>query len=56
MGEHDRRAAPPRDDVAAWMRSDWDARGRENARYYINTNDHDGFSFALCGCRDALRV
>jgi SAM-dependent methyltransferase len=54
MTEADRRRAPPLADVAAWMRADWDARGRENARFYINTSEHEGIDFALSGCRDAF--
>jgi SAM-dependent methyltransferase len=54
--EAERRAAPPPTDVAAWMRADWDARARENARFYINTAEHEGLDFALSGCRDAFEV
>jgi SAM-dependent methyltransferase len=54
--EAERRAAPPPPDVSAWMRADWDARARENARFYINTVEHDGLDFALSGCRDAFEV
>ena len=56
MSEQDRRNSPPPADVAAWMRSDWDARGGENARYYINTDEHQGFEFALSGCRDVFEI
>jgi SAM-dependent methyltransferase len=56
MSEQDRRVAPPPADVTAWMRSDWDARGGENAKFYINTREYDGFDFALSGCRDAFEV
>lgn len=56
MTEQDRRQAPPPADVTAWMRSDWDQRGGENAKYYINTVEYSGFDFALSGCRDAFEV
>ncbi len=56
MNEDQRRQAPPPADVTAWMRADWDARGGENARYYINTREYTGFDFALSGCRDAFEV
>lgn len=56
MTESDRRKTSPPADVTTWMRADWDARGGENARYYINTNEHSGFAFALSGCRDAFEV
>lgn len=38
------------DDVTRRMREEWDQRARENARYYINDRDHEGFAFALSGC------
>jgi len=56
MSERERREAAPPADVTAWMRRDWDARGGENAKYYINTSEHEGFDFALSGCRDAFEV
>ena len=37
-------------DVTRRMREDWDRRARENARYYINTREHEGFEFGLSGC------
>lgn len=56
MSEPERRAARPHEDVAAWMRSDWDQRAAEDARFYINTREHRGFDFALSGCRDVFEV
>ena len=56
MTEQDRRNTPPPADVTAWMRSDWDQRGGEDARYYINTVEHRGFDFALSGCRDVFEI
>jgi len=39
------------------MRADWDARGLENARHHVNTDEHHGFDFAWSGCRkSALRA
>ncbi len=56
MSEAERQKAPPPADVRQWMRRDWEARARENARYYINTVESEGFAFHLSGCRDAFQV
>ncbi len=56
MTEEQRRQQAPPADVDAWMRADWDARGRENSKFYINTREYEGFDFALSGCRDAFET
>ncbi|MEZ5980113.1 MAG: class I SAM-dependent methyltransferase [Planctomycetota bacterium] len=44
------------DDVRERMRREWEARARENARYYIADRESQGIAFALSGCRDAYRI
>jgi len=48
--------AEPTDDIDDRMRREWEQRARENARYYINDREHEGFDFQLSGCRDAFEV
>lgn len=44
------------DDVTKRMRTEWDQRARENARYYIADRESEGIAFDLSGCRDAYRI
>lgn len=44
------------DDVKERMRTEWDARANENARYYIADRESEGIAFDLSGCRDAYRI
>lgn len=46
----------PADKVNERMRREWEDRAKENARYYINVYEHEGFDFQLSGCRDAFEV
>jgi 2-polyprenyl-3-methyl-5-hydroxy-6-metoxy-1,4-benzoquinol methylase len=56
MTEEQRRKRKPPVEVTTWMREDWDERAREDARYYINDREHEGFDFALSGCRDVYET